>query len=155
MFIEKPLPAYGDGHKPVRVVWHAMGAYINNEGKNYSAWEWLKRLGLSAHYLIEPCGTVIKCVPDERKAWHARDNNTGSIGIEFLVKGSYDLPKLWAAIKHNYITSEQYESALHIRRMLGNKYGELEDIRHSDLDVRKQDPGHGLDWDEFLRYINA
>jgi N-acetylmuramoyl-L-alanine amidase len=50
---------------------------------------------VSAHYLIDEDGTVIRLVPEEKRAWHAgrsywrgiTDVNSASIGIEIVNPG--------------------------------------------------------------------
>ena len=53
------------------------------------------RAEVSAHYLVNEDGTILQCVPEARRAWHAgksfwkgeRDVNSRSIGIEIVNPG--------------------------------------------------------------------
>ena len=43
--------------------------------------DWMKKAGTSAHYIVSD-NTIIKLVEEENMAWHARDANPYTIGIE-------------------------------------------------------------------------
>jgi N-acetylmuramoyl-L-alanine amidase len=48
---------------------------------------------VSAHYIIERDGTIFQMVRDSDKAWHAKDANSRSIGIEHVaVEGQQMAP---------------------------------------------------------------
>lgn len=47
---------------------------------------WEKSRSGSAHYIIDKDGKIYGCVPEIKKAWHAGNYNTMSIGIEFCAK---------------------------------------------------------------------
>ncbi len=107
----------------------------------HSSFESLKRLRVSAHYLIERDGAVIQYVDTDDKAWHAgvssfeeRDNcNRFSIGIE--LEGDI----------HSEFTEKQYTALIELCRALLAKYPKISAdriVRHSDIAPRrKQDPG--------------
>lgn len=71
---------------PSTIVLHATAG-----GSAASSIEWLQKIGLSYHYLIDRDGTVFKCVPTTRVAFHAGVSdgpaglyvNSYSIGIAF------------------------------------------------------------------------
>lgn len=56
----------------------------NTDGKISGSISWFKNTAsrVSAHYLIARDGTIYKMVPEPKKAWHARQENSRSIGIE-------------------------------------------------------------------------
>jgi N-acetyl-anhydromuramyl-L-alanine amidase AmpD len=71
------------GNAPINlIVVHAMGEYIKDGNNVYSAARFLKKIGLSAHYLVTPSGVILRCVREAQIAWHAKGFNTNSIGIE-------------------------------------------------------------------------
>ena len=147
---------------PTLLVIHAMGEYIrvtepfkNRLGDTidigvYHAHEWLQMLGLSAHYLIEPNGDIIKQRSTKEMCWHAKGYNTGSVGIEVLVEGTWDYVSFKKRIKEDYVTSDQFEALVEKSNDIIEYFG-IEDIkRHSDLSPdRKVDPGTGFDWEGF------
>lgn len=86
---DTPLPPRGPHSGPVqRLVVHCMGERIGAA----SAWQHLQQEGLSAHALIEPDGTILRCVPRDQIAYHTKGFNDRSLGVELLVSGvsTYD-----------------------------------------------------------------
>src|SRR5579872_36543 len=99
---------------------------------------------VSAHYLIGEDGTVIRLVPEERRAWHAgvshwrgrSDINSASIGIELVNPGHEfgyrDFPAAQMAALAELAKDIVARHKIPARHVLG----------HSDVAVgRKQDPG--------------
>jgi N-acetyl-anhydromuramyl-L-alanine amidase AmpD len=149
---------------PSLLVIHAMAEFIKLDesiqvrGKTikagiYPAHDWLQELGLSAHFLIEPNGDIIKQRSTKEVCWHAKGYNTDSVGIEVLVSGVHDYASFKEAIKTDWVKPDQFESTIEIANDIvtwfdidkGNKV-----VRHSDLSPgRKVDPGSGFKWDEF------
>lgn len=131
--IDKKLPHHGPRARDIdMIIIHSMGEYIRSDGLVYEAHEWLNKLGLSAHYLIHPDGTVVRCVPDHRRAYHAgkskwkgvSDLNHNSIGIEFLVEGIHDYASFLEAIKDpDTFTEDQYSSGKTLCGRLQDKHG--------------------------------
>ncbi len=139
-------------NSPDRIVVHAMGEVINNKGMKYGARDWLKFLGLSAHILVRPDGTLIRCRTDFEGAYHARGYNTNSLGIEFLVAGTHDYTSFLKAIKTDWVSDAQYEEgAAKIKEWMDKFHIPLDRIdRHSTLSPgRKVDPGEGFDFERF------
>lgn len=138
---------------PKTVVIHAMGEFIDTDGIDYYASEYLEKLGLSAHYLITPSGVQIKTREVTQGAFHAKGYNTDSLGIEILVPGLHNYASFLQAIETNYVSDIQYTSLVSLCRFLNKKY-QLTYKRHSDLSPdRKFDPGDGFDWGKFLTDI--
>ncbi len=109
---------------------------------------------VSAHYMIDEQGRILRLVRDEHRAWHAGhsywrgedDVNAISLGIE-LVNGGHDfgLPPYPEA---------QMESLLHLLDHLCHRFGidRREIVGHSDVAfARKQDPGEKFDWEVLAR----
>lgn len=157
----KPRPNGIDG-----IIIHSMGQEIKNYGH---AAKFLDEIGRSAHFLIEPDGTVIECVSVTEQAYHAgvseyqgqRSLNTSFIGIEVLVKGKHDYTSFLEAIKEDVFTFKQYDSTAVMCSLLVTEFNIPLDriVRHSDVsgpDVRpddpKKDPGEGFDWKLFKTY---
>lgn len=79
------LPSRGRGKEKLStIVLHSTAG-----ASAVSSYNWLKKIGLSYHYIIERDGTVLKCAPLGKVAYHAgisegpdgRDVNRYSIGI--------------------------------------------------------------------------
>jgi N-acetyl-anhydromuramyl-L-alanine amidase AmpD len=59
-------------------------------GHVYYATDWLYHEGYSCHYYVMPDGRVIRSVPEDKMAWHAKGVNSVSVGVDFLVAGVRD-----------------------------------------------------------------
>jgi len=136
---------------PDTIVIHAMGEFIAGNEWNNHAVHYLNSIGLSAHSLIAPDGTNYRCRNDNESAYHAAGFNTNSLGLEFLVPGQHSYMSFLEAIKHNYITDEQYEAGvLQVREWI-DLWPIKKIVRHSDISPeRKVDPGVGFPWQQFL-----
>lgn len=101
-----PLPGRG-AHQATRLVVHAMGEFILNRTPEtgpvgtIAAHDWLAGIGLSAHALISPGGTVIECVPRTEIAYHAKGHNRDTLGVELLVAGTHTYASLALALGWN------------------------------------------------------
>lgn len=109
---------------------------------------------VSAHYLVMEDGSVLRLVPEGRRAWHAgvsywqgfRDINARSVGIE-IVNGGHDfrdaaggLPAYGAAQIDAVITLARAIIDRHAIRPTGI-------VGHSDIaPTRKTDPGEHFPW---------
>ncbi|SRR5579875_2857414 len=104
---------------------------------------------VSAHYLIDDGGMVMRLVPEERRAWHAgvsywrgrTDINGASIGIELVNPGHEygyrDFPPAQMAALAALVGDIVRRHAIPARHVLG----------HSDVAIgRKRDPGERFDW---------
>jgi len=148
--VDIPSDFGGGPQEPKKVVIHSMGEFIEAGEVDYFAKDWLDKLGLSAHYLITPSGVVIRCLSENQIGWHARRNNTDSIGIEILVAGVHTYGTFMERIKTPYTFGDQYTALIGLCR----SYKRLPFVRHSELSPgRKFDPGDGLDWKTFLNDI--
>lgn len=148
-----PLAAGAATNKPDKIVIHAMAEYIDQGGRDFSAVEWLERLGLSAHALITPSGVIIECRDPTRGAYHAKRHNRNSLGVEFLVAGAHTYGTFLEAIKGRYLTEDQIAAGVHLVREWASDFRIPKDriFRHSDLSPgRKFDPGDGFPWVSFL-----
>lgn len=166
--IDKPLEHHGARARPIdMIIIHSMGEYIEDD-KTYPAWDWLDKLEYSAHYLIDPDGTVTRCVPDDRRAYHAgksewkgvSDLNQNSIGIEFLVEGIHNYSTFLEAIKSpDTFTEDQYSSGKTLCGRLQDKHAIETNmiLPHSTVsgpDVRldaKQDVGEAFNMSRLRR----
>ncbi|WP_426051211.1 peptidoglycan recognition protein family protein [Brevundimonas sp. SL161] len=104
---------------------------------------------VSAHYVVDEDGAVLRLVPEERRAWHAgkscwkggTDINAVSIGIEIVNPGHEfgyrDFPDAQVASVIELIDQIRTRWAIEDARILG----------HSDVaPARKQDPGERFPW---------
>ncbi|MDP9055733.1 MAG: N-acetylmuramoyl-L-alanine amidase [Pseudomonadota bacterium] len=105
---------------------------------------------VSAHYLIDEDGTVIRLVREDKRAWHAgrsywrgiTDVNSASIGIE-LVNPGHD----WG---YRPFPEAQMSSLLPLLNDIcwRHKIYPANVVGHSDVaPTRKQDPGELFDWE--------
>ncbi len=93
-YVPSPNKSSRDGGvKPTWIVLHAMqGTYLGSQS-------WFKnpKSQVSAHYLVSKKGEVVCMVKPEQKAWHTKNFNSVSLGIEMedvpTVRGKADLKK--------------------------------------------------------------
>lgn len=142
-----PSPNFNDRKTPIRfVVLHYTGMETGQVA--------IDRLrdpdaGVSAHYVVEEDGNVLRLVDEEKRAWHAgvgewcgeTDMNSASIGIE-IVNGGHDfgLPDF---------PDVQIASVIGLVLDILKRYDLPPSavIGHSDLAPgRKQDPGERFPW---------
>lgn len=159
-FAEVPSPYYSriKGtdtpilNKRTHIVLHCMGEFIDTENEDYYATDWLKYKKYSAHRMVTPTGTVIRCVPDEYVAWHARDYNSFALGVEFLVPGLHNWITFVKAIKNNYVSSGQFAAGVwQVNQWLKDYSISVDNVvTHQEIDPkRKNDPGPGFPLAEF------
>ncbi|WP_296167604.1 N-acetylmuramoyl-L-alanine amidase [uncultured Brevundimonas sp.] len=104
---------------------------------------------VSAHYVVDEDGSILKLVPEERRAWHAgrgvwlgeTDCNAASIGIEIVNPGHEfgyrDFPEVQVDAVISLIADIRTRWTIPDNRI----------IAHSDLaPERKQDPGERFAW---------
>jgi len=104
---------------------------------------------VSAHYIVHEDGSILKLVPEERRAWHAgrgvwlgeTDCNAASIGIEIVNPGHEfgyrDFPEVQIDAVISLIADIRTRWTIPDNRI----------IAHSDLAPdRKQDPGERFPW---------
>lgn len=183
--VQAPLPYHEDRTQPVNgIVVHCMGEYVRltlTEGGRFAAWDFLERSAglaggkLSAHCLVSPGGTVLRCVADDQVAYHAglsrwqgRDSLNGwCLGIEMLVAGDWEYSVFRRALlagSAEYTGACLESTAWQVATWV-KQYGVSLDnvVRHSDVagdDVRgagkgKRDPGAGLNWLGFKDLVSA
>ncbi len=104
-----------------------------------------KQYGVSAHYLIDREGTVLRLVEDKNIAYHAgvssvpdgRTNvNFFSIGIELM------------NTKEDKCTSSQYKSLNKLLDLLENNYSIKYTLGHDDIAPNRKDDPWNFDWDK-------
>jgi len=109
---------------------------------------------VSCHYLVDEDGTVLRMVPEEKRAWHSgrswwrglSDVNGASIGIE-LVNPGHD---------HGYrpFPEEQIEALIPLVADIKERYSITRGnvVGHSDVaPARKQDPGELFPWSRLAK----
>lgn len=142
--------------EPDRIIIHAMAEWFRDEGRIISAADMLHKLGLSAHVLIAPNGQATRLREDKQGAYHAKNHNTHTLGLEFLVPGIHDYESFLQAIKQPYLTREAYAYGLAQVKQWAGLYPIKSIERHSDIDPdRKQDPGEGFPWQSFMEDLAA
>ena len=120
---------------PRKAIIHSMAEYIYHEGRWRHAADFLEMIGLSAHILITPGGDIIKCRGFDKGAYHAKGNNSGTLGAEFLVEGRHDYGSFIEAIKTPYLADGQLDAGCNYIREEWVKGLEVLNLaRHSDID---------------------
>lgn len=150
--IEKLSDRGNKSNKPDRLIVHCMSEYLMYEGRKMHASEFLKEIGLSAHYLICPNGDVIKCRKTNQGAYHAKDHNINTVGIEILVEGVHNYEGFLKRIEKPYHTKKQMDSLVELSQDIIDYWGIKKEniIRHSDIDSpRKKDTGKGFPFEEY------
>ncbi|MBV8360665.1 MAG: N-acetylmuramoyl-L-alanine amidase, partial [Deltaproteobacteria bacterium] len=106
-FIQSPNFSSRNGERIRRVVLH----YTTSRNVDGTI-SWFKnpRSRVSAHYIISRNGDIYQMVRDADKAWHAKNANADSIGIEH------------SAAKGDQMTSEQEASSVALVRWLLSEY---------------------------------
>ncbi|WP_428331808.1 N-acetylmuramoyl-L-alanine amidase [Novosphingobium sp.] len=110
---------------------------------------------VSAHYLIDEDGTVVRLVDEAHRAWHAgraywrgvTDINSASIGIEIVNPGH--------EFGYRPFTDAQMEALVPLLADIMRRHAiaPADVIGHSDVaPARKTDPGELFDWDMLARY---
>lgn len=112
--------------------------------------------GVSAHYVVDRDGSVIRCVPDAKRAWHAGvsrflgvDNvNDFSIGVEIANRGDNVEP----------YPEAQMAAVVRLVTWLSRRYGIPGEriTRHRDVALppgRKVDPSDNFDFGRVLRAV--
>ncbi|MXO66548.1 N-acetylmuramoyl-L-alanine amidase [Altericroceibacterium endophyticum] len=105
---------------------------------------------VSAHYMIEEDGTVLRLVAEEQRAWHAgasywrgeTDVNSASIGIELVNPGHE-----WG---YRPFPDAQMDALLPLLADIVGRYDipRANVVGHSDVaPARKDDPGELFDWE--------
>lgn len=109
---------------------------------------------VSAHYLIDEDGTILKLVDEERRAWHAgrahwrgiTDVNSASVGIELVNPGH--------EFGYRPFPDAQMASLIPLVAAIKARHGITRGniVGHSDVaPARKQDPGELFNWHALAR----
>lgn len=150
--VEAPSPNFNERQLPITMI------VLHYTGMPTAA-EAIARLRdpaseVSAHYVVDEDGTILRLVDDEKRAWHAgkshwrdvEDVNSASIGVEIVNPGhehgyrGFPEPQVDAVVRLVAHLKDTYE----ITR--GNVVG------HSDVaPQRKRDPGELFPWHRLAR----
>lgn len=133
-----------------RIVMHT------TEGSYNGAISWFRNpsANVSAHYVVRRSdGQVTQMVPDDRRAWHACNNNDDTIGIE--QEGRASQRSTW--------TPQLVEASAKLTGWLSRAYGVPADrqhiVGHGEIQPRgcdyRSDPGPYFPWASFMRKVRA
>ncbi|ACZ90533.1 N-acetylmuramoyl-L-alanine amidase [Streptosporangium roseum] len=106
---------------------------------------------VSAHYVVRSSdGDVTQMVREKDRAWHARDWNSRSVGIEHE---GYVNDASW-------FTDAMYRSSAALTRNIADRYGIPKDRAHIVGHVEvpgndHTDPGPNWDWTRYMQYVNG
>lgn len=148
-FVETPSVNFDDRKLPVSIlVMHYTGM-----ADAASAIERLTSAegGVSAHYVVNEDGVVMRLVDEGKRAWHAglsywrgiRDVNSASIGIEIVNPGH--------EFGYRPFPAEQIASVVRLASDIRKRHDipRANVVGHSDIaPARKQDPGELFPWDK-------
>lgn len=144
------------------LVVHAMAEWvIDDEGVYHHCVDWLNVLKLSVHAFCLPDGRIVQSVDPEQVAYHAKEFNSRSVGMEFIVGGvhNYDsFLKRMADVENSPYSRAQYEAGGWWFRRLADRFGlTFEQVKtHRELAPdRKKDPGDAFDWAAFKTAFEA
>ena len=121
-------PNYSKGRtQPINlIVLHT----TEGSGEGAKAWLTNPESKASAHYLITEKADIVQLVEEENKAWHCRNYNDVSIGIE--IAGFYDQD----------LREQQIMKTTTLIKDIQRRRGNLQIKPHSELDpARRKDPG--------------
>ena len=110
---------------------------------------------VSSHYMVAEDGTVMRLVPEDKRAWHAgaswwrgvKNVNSASVGIEIVNPGH--------EFGYRPFTAPQMEAVLLLTKEIVERHGILpiNVVGHSDVaPARKDDPGELFDWPLLARH---
>lgn len=159
---------------------HAMGEQIViGSGEPLSALIFLRRSHmltgqtLSVHALIKPDGTILRCVDDDREAYHAgwskfgelENLNRSFLGAEFLLAGEWNIDAFRREMGRGNVgyTAEQYDAGgwLYAIWIKAHGFGLNQIVTHAQVagdHVRgkgkgKRDPGVGFNRGRFSQAV--
>ncbi len=109
---------------------------------------------VSAHYVVEEDGVIVRMVAEDKRAWHAgqslwrgiTDVNSASIGIEIVNPGH----------EHGYrpFTDQQADAVIRLVHRIKDEHAITRGnvVGHSDIaPARKRDPGELFPWHKLAR----
>ncbi len=151
--IDAPSPNFDERRLPITmIVLHYTGM---QDGDSAIARLRDPEAKVSAHYVVAEDGTVLRLVPEEKRAWHAGvsrwrdiadDINSASIGIEIVNPGH--------EFGYRPFADEQIASVIQLVMQIKDRYqitrGNI--VGHSDIaPTRKRDPGELFPWGKLAR----
>jgi N-acetylmuramoyl-L-alanine amidase len=150
--IDTPSPNFNDRQLPVSIL------VLHYTGMQDAA-SAIERLtdpeaGVSAHYVVNEDGTVLRLVDEGKRAWHAgasywrgiSDVNSASIGIEIVNPGH--------EFGYRPFPDDQVASVVRLTSEIVKRHDipRANVVGHSDVaPTRKQDPGELFPWDKLAR----
>ena len=150
--IDRPSPNFDERDQPISMlVLHYTGME--------SAEAAIERLcdpeaKVSCHYLVDEDGTILRMVPEEKRAWHAGKSywrgihgvNAASIGIEIVNPGH--------EFGYRPFPEAQMEALIPLVAEIVKRHGIAPSnvVGHSDVaPARKEDPGELFEWARLAR----
>ncbi|MGV9772732.1 N-acetylmuramoyl-L-alanine amidase [Streptosporangium sp. NPDC003464] len=106
---------------------------------------------VSAHYVVRSSdGDITQMVREKDRAWHARDYNSRSVGIEH--EGYVD--------NASWFTDTMYRASAALTRSIADRYGIPKDRTHIVGHVEvpgndHTDPGPYWDWTKYMQYVGG
>ncbi|MDZ7587791.1 MAG: N-acetylmuramoyl-L-alanine amidase [Parasphingorhabdus sp.] len=151
--IETPSPNFDERTLPISMlVLHYTGMQTGAAAINWLANPESK---VSAHYVVEEDGQIVRMVDEANRAWHAgrswwrgiSDVNSASIGIEIVNPGH--------EFGYRPFPEEQMDAVTRLAHDIVKRHAILPSnvVGHSDIaPARKDDPGELFDWERLARY---
>jgi len=146
--------------KPSWIVIHTMSGYYGSPKSGTIQWFSNPKSKVSAHYLVSKKGEITCMVKPDQKAWHTKEFNNVSLGIELEDKD----PKTGKTAKNdpNWCTDKQLETVAELvaTLMLKYKINLSNVIGHNAPFLQKPpynndhtDPEKYFPWDKFKALI--
>ncbi|QLC21613.1 N-acetylmuramoyl-L-alanine amidase [Parasphingopyxis sp. CP4] len=154
--VETPSPNFNDRTLPVSMlVMHYTGMV---DGASAIRRLTSSNAGVSAHYVVNEDGTVLRLVDEGKRAWHAgvsywrgiTDVNSASIGIEIVNPGH--------EFGYRPFPADQVAAVVRLTDEIRKRHDipRANVVGHSDVaPSRKQDPGELFPWDKLARLGHA
>ena len=164
--IDRPLPRGFPNQRPKTICLHSIGEWIHLdlkiakqlgiEKRDYYCIEFLEAIGYSAHGVISPNGLFIKCRETRQGAFHAKNFNEDSLGLEFMVPGLHTLATMHRVIENPWLPDPEFTTGVEVVRGWKDEYNiRVQEIyTHEQLSPeRKKDPGAGFPLEPFLKSV--
>ncbi len=157
IIIEIPSKHWKPRTHPVDLlVVHAMGEWVIDDlGEYHYCSDWLNILKLSVHAFCLPDGRILQSVSPDHVAFHAKEFNPHSVGMEFIIAGAHTYQTFLqriADVNHPPFTPAQYLSGGWWFRQQAQRFHlTFQHIKsHKELAPhRKEDPGAAFNWKTF------
>ena len=154
IYIELPAGIKDGNKNPDTIVLHASSEFVYDDKQYYHILDFHKKEGLSAHVYVFPSGLWVKTKSFNDIAYHARNHNHNTIGIEFIMMGFNTYGRFLDKMNGKWYTDTQIDTGIAGIKKIISKYKISKITTHHELDPdRKYDPGAGFPTNLFKALI--